>query len=68
MAEMKQLHDFAIKWCDKFRDQKIKPKSPPSKGVEYLTWDYSEKLVLDRQSETLEHIQNIGTGQRGVFL
>lgn len=23
MAEMKQIHDFAIKWCDKFRDQKI---------------------------------------------
>lgn len=23
MAEMKQIHDFAIKWCDKFRDPKI---------------------------------------------
>ena len=23
MADMKQVHDFAIKWCDKFRDQKI---------------------------------------------
>lgn len=22
MAEMKQIHDFAVKWCDKFRDQK----------------------------------------------
>mgnify|MGYP003517684467 FL=1 len=20
MAEMKQIHDFAVKWCDKFRD------------------------------------------------
>lgn len=47
---------------DYHRVTKIKPKSPPSEGVEYLTWDYSEKLVLDRQSETLEHIQNIGTG------
>lgn len=23
MADMKQVHDFAVKWCDKFRDQKI---------------------------------------------
>ena len=23
MAEMKQIHDFAVKWCDKFRDQNI---------------------------------------------
>lgn len=23
VAEMKQIHDFAVKWCDKFRDQNI---------------------------------------------
>ena len=23
MAEMKQIHDFAVKWCNKFRNQKI---------------------------------------------
>jgi len=23
VADMKQIHDFAAKWCDKFRDQKI---------------------------------------------
>ena len=23
MADMKQIHDFAVKWCDKFRDQNI---------------------------------------------
>ena len=23
MAEMKQIHEFAAKWCDKFRDQNI---------------------------------------------
>ena len=23
MPEMKQIHDFAVKWCDKFRDQNI---------------------------------------------
>ena len=32
------------------------------KVATYATWDYSEKLVLDRESETLEHIQNIGGG------
>ena len=32
------------------------------KVATYATWDYSEKLVLDRESETLEHIQNIGSG------
>ena len=23
MEDMRQVHDFAVKWCDKFRDQKI---------------------------------------------
>lgn len=23
MADMKQIHDFAVKWCDKFRDHNI---------------------------------------------
>lgn len=27
-----------------------------------MTWNYTEKLVLDRESETIEHIQNIGSG------
>ena len=48
---------------DYHRVTKIKPKIIPE-GVtwEYATWDYSEKLVLDRKSETLEHTQNIGSG------
>ena len=29
---------------------------------DYVTWDYSEHLTIDRATETLEHIQNIGTG------
>lgn len=41
---------------------KIKPKQPFSETMEYVTWDYTEKLILDRESETLEHIQNIGSG------
>ena len=23
MPDMKQIHDFAVKWCDRFRDQNI---------------------------------------------
>jgi len=23
VADVKQIHDFAVKWCDKFRDQNI---------------------------------------------
>lgn len=47
---------------DYHRITKIKPKAV-SEGAtwEYVTWDYTEKLVLDRESETLEHIQNIGS-------
>lgn len=33
-----------------------------SETAEYMTWDYTERLVLDRESETLEHIQSIGSG------
>ena len=23
MTDMKQIHDFSVKWCDEFRDQNI---------------------------------------------
>lgn len=44
------------------RITKIKPKGPISDTVEYCTWDYSEQLVIDRETETLEHIQRVGAG------
>lgn len=44
------------------RVTKIKPKVPISDTVEYCKWDYSEQLVIDRETETLEHIQRIGSG------
>lgn len=44
------------------RVTEIKPKVPISDTVEYCTWDYSEQLVVDRETETLEHIQRIGSG------
>lgn len=47
---------------DYHRVTKIKSKHPISENAEYMTWDYTERLVLDRESETIEHIQNIGSG------
>lgn len=45
------------------RNTKIKPDTIPEGATwEYLTWDYHEQLILDRDSETLEHIRQIGTG------
>ena len=45
------------------RNTKIKPGVVPE-GVswEFVTWDYNEAIIIDRQSETLEHIREIGTG------
>lgn len=48
---------------DYHRETKIKPKHIPEDATwEFVTWDYSEHLIIDKKSETLEHIQNIGTG------
>lgn len=48
---------------DYHRFTKIRPKEVPEGATwEYLTWDYTERLIIDRQTETIEHIQNIGTG------
>lgn len=46
---------------DYHRVTKIKPVQIPD-GVEweYVTWDYNESLRIDRNTETIEHIQKIG--------
>lgn len=44
------------------RVAKIKPREPINPHIEYATWDYNERITLDRISESLEHIQNIGSG------
>ena len=45
------------------RNTKIKPGVIPEGATwEYVTWDYNEKLIIDRSSETLEHIREIGSG------
>ena len=48
---------------DYHRITKIKPgQKPEDADWEFVTWDYTERLTIDRATETLEHIQNIGTG------
>ena len=48
---------------DYHRVTKIKPKEVPEGATwEFITWDYTEHLIIDRETETLEHIQNIGSG------
>lgn len=48
---------------DYHRVTKIKTKEmSQSVTCEHVTWDYSERLIIDRETETIEHIQNVGTG------
>ncbi|MEA4929552.1 MAG: hypothetical protein VB104_12880 [Candidatus Limiplasma sp.] len=47
---------------DYHRITKIKPDViPEGSSWEYATWDYSEHFLIDRESETLEHVQKIGS-------
>ena len=50
---------------DYHRVTKIETKQKPE-DIEwkYLTRDYAEHLVIDRETGTLEHIQNIGPGSK----
>lgn len=43
------------------RITKIKPKIPLDESFDTVTWHYTESLMLDRRTETIEHIQNIGS-------
>ncbi len=48
---------------DYHRLTKIEPRHKPEDADwKFVTWDYTEHLIIDRTTETLEHIQNIGTG------
>ena len=48
---------------DYHRITKVKPGVLPKGATwEYVTWDYSEQLTIDRKTETLEHTQSIGSG------
>jgi hypothetical protein len=48
---------------DYHRTTKIKPAMVPDDVTwEYLTWHYTEQLIVDRESVSIEHIQRIGSG------
>lgn len=48
---------------DYHRVTKIIPKGvPEGVSLDHVTWDYSEKLTIDRNTDTIEHIQKIGSG------
>lgn len=60
MAKSDRIERIAV---DYHRITKIKPGFIPEGSTwEYATWDYSEHITIDRKSEVLEHIQNIGSG------
>ena len=47
---------------DYHRTTKINAKQPFDKKKKEFTWNYIEKLIVDRETKTIEHIQNIGLG------
>ena len=38
-----------------------KPKELSDNDYDYITWDYSEKLTIDRETETIEYFRKIGS-------
>ncbi len=60
MAKSDRIERIAVEY---HRIMKIKLGFiPEGSAWEYATWDYSEHITIDRKSEVLEHIQNIGSG------
>lgn len=47
---------------DYHRVTKINVKQPFNNFKGFFNWEYTEKLVIDRETKSIEHIQNIGTG------
>lgn len=45
---------------DYHRVSKIKAKRPFDKQKKSFEWNYIEKLIVDRESKTIEHIQDVG--------
>lgn len=50
---------------DYHRVTRMRPECKPEDAEwKCVTWNYTERLIIDRETESLEHIQNIGTGCR----
>lgn len=70
MARAKRIHNFGDNpdivtkvEVEYHRTAKIKPNFIPEGATwEYVTWDYNEKLSIDRETETMEHFRELGSG------
>ncbi len=58
-AILDQIMRFSV---DYHRVSKFAAPTPLNQTNEFVTWDYTEQLVIDRATQTLEHVQNIGSG------
>lgn len=47
---------------DYHRITKFKSQLPSADTVDTATWDYSEQLLIDRETDTIEYIRRIGSG------
>lgn len=47
---------------DYHRVTKIKPAIEIEAAGEFIVWDYTEHLIIDRETDTLEYVCNMGTG------
>lgn len=41
------------------RTEKIRPRGPLPEGLQHVTWDYHEKMVMDRAAETVEYDRQV---------
>ena len=58
-AILDQIMRFSV---DYHRVSKFAAPAPLNQTNEFVTWDYTEQLIIDRATQTLEHVQNIGSG------
>lgn len=58
-AILDQIMKFSVNY---HRVSKFAAPAPLHENNEFVTWDYTEQLVIDRATQTLELVQNIGNG------
>lgn len=57
-AILDQITRFSV---DYHRVSQFAAPAPLNENNEFVTWVYTEQLVIDRATQTLEHVQNIGS-------
>ncbi len=58
--ENKRLDKVIRISIDYHRVTKMIQENSSDETIDYDTWDYSEKLIIDRESETIKYIQRLG--------